>query len=59
MTYEIIDEVGRVGKMSIGDIRVGSLFYADDGLLLAKNELEAREKLKAVRIGEWYGRRAR
>ncbi len=26
VTYQIYDGVGRVGKMSIGDIRVGSLF---------------------------------
>ncbi|MEL6606481.1 MAG: reverse transcriptase family protein, partial [Cyanobacteria bacterium J06614_10] len=57
ITYKIIKELRSKGEGYKDEIfNINSLFFADDGLLLAKNEETAREIIIAIMdIGERYG----
>ena len=56
VTYKMIEELSRAGCVTVGRVRVASMFYADDGLLLARSTEEAERKIRIVKkVGERYG----
>ena len=57
ITYKIMDAIERnCAGVKIGDLKINSLFYADDGLILAHDKIEAEKNLNIVReVSKKYG----
>ena len=50
VTYKIIEELSRRAEgVRLGGVKVGSLFFADDGMLLARGIEETRRTVKILR----------
>ena len=56
ITYKIIEEMRKTEGIKILGAKNTCLFYADDGLILAKDKEKAERSIKIIReIGEKYG----
>ena len=57
ITYRIMEEIERMCKgVIMEDKKINSLFYADDGLILADNKEEAEKNINIVsKISKKYG----
>ena len=56
ISYEIIEEMRKTGGIQIFGPKITCLFYADDGLILAKGKEKAERSIKIIRErGRKYG----
>ena len=57
ITFRIMEEIERNCQgVQLNELKINSLFYADDGLILADNKREAENNIKIVKSISWkYG----
>ena len=57
ITYKIIEEMSKTAGIKILGPKITCLFYADDGLILAKDKEKAERSIEIIRmVGGKYGR---